>query len=335
MATAQELAGGGLTDVFRAGVWKPRTCPGSFEGVGEKGLVWLAQVRRVFRLPVATEVANARHVEAALQHGINILWIGARTTVNTFAVQEIADALRGVEATALVKNPVAPDLALWTGAIERLLNAGVAKVAAVHRGFSSYRQTAFRNQPLWQIPLALMQRLPDVPLLCDPSHIGGQRKYLPELLQQAADLRYDGWMIETHICPDEAWSDAAQQITPKELAVLLAGVVRRNHTSTDAGFIDALRQLRMEMDCLDEQLIDLLAQRMKVSEAIGRQKKQCRVAILQPHRRDEMLQKALTKGTAAGFTAGFIEELFELIHQESISRQLNVMNEQPAIENQT
>ncbi|MDR0728704.1 MAG: bifunctional 3-deoxy-7-phosphoheptulonate synthase/chorismate mutase type II [Prevotellaceae bacterium] len=325
MATAQELAAGGLTDVFRAGVWKPRTQPGSFEGVGEKGLAWLAQARNEFHLPVATEVANARHVEAALQYGIDILWIGARTTTNTFAVQEIADALRGMDTAVLVKNPVAPDLALWAGAVERLLKAGVPAVAAVHRGFSSYQKTPYRNQPLWQIPLSLTQRLPGIPLLCDPSHIGGKREYLPELLQRAADLRYDGWMIETHIRPDEAWSDAAQQITPQALTALLATIVRRADTSSDAGFIDRLQQLRAELDCFDEQLIDMLAQRMKVSEAIGRQKKRSGVAILQPHRRNEMLQQALDKGAAAGFTAGFIEELFELIHQESINRQMRVM----------
>jgi chorismate mutase len=327
MATAQALAAAGRTDIFRAGIWKPRTQPGSFEGVGERGLAWLAQVRSTFRLPVATEVANARHVEAALRYGIDVLWLGARTTTNPFAVQEIAEALQGAGVTVLVKNPVAPDLALWTGAIERLLKAGVPAVAAVHRGFSSYQQTHYRNQPLWQIPLALAQRLPDIPLLCDPSHIGGRREYLPELLQRAADLRYDGWMIESHICPDEAWSDAAQQITPEALTALLATIVRRAGTSADAGFMDALRSLREELDAFDEQLIDMLAQRMAVSEAIGRQKKRSGVAVLQPQRQIEMLQKALHKGAAAGFPAGFIEELFELIHQESINRQLKVMKE--------
>lgn len=327
MLTAQQIADSGIVDIFRAGVWKPRTQPNSFEGVGIKGLEWLAQVKEAYRMPVATEVANVRHVEVALHYGVDVLWIGARTTTNPFAMQEIADALRGTDIGVLVKNPVAPDLALWIGAIERLGKVGIKSVAAVHRGFSSYQKTAYRNQPLWQIPIELKRRMPEIALLCDPSHIGGRREYLYEILQKATDLAYDGWMIESHVRPDEAWSDAAQQITPPELVALAQKIVQRAPSSANADFIGKLQDMRMQIDWIDDQLVDLLAQRMKVSDDIGEQKKVNNVAILQSHRRNELLQKALDKGEAAGFAPAFIEELFELIHQESINRQTKIMNE--------
>jgi chorismate mutase len=327
MDTARQLAAGGQTAVFRAGIWKPRTQPGCFEGIGEEGLRWLSNVKQETGLPVATEVANARHVAAAMKHGVDVLWLGARTTANPFAVQEIADALAGTGITVWLKNPVVPDLALWMGGIERIQKAGVKHVGVIHRGFPAYRKACYRNQPLWQIPIALKRHLPELPLLCDPSHIGGRREYLPEILQKAADLDYDGWMIEVHARPNEAWSDAQQQITPEELLHLLAAISLRSAVSADPGFMDTLRELRLQIDLLDEQLLDILAQRMKLSEMIGRQKKTGGVTILQTKRRDEILQKALERGRAAGLSPAFIEALFELLHQESIDRQTSIMND--------
>ncbi len=328
METARQLAATGLAHIFRAGVWKPRTQPGSFEGVGEKGLQWLVQVKKEYQLPVATEVANAKHVEAVLNAGIGIVWIGARTVTNPFAVQEIADALHGTNTEVLLKNPMVPDLALWIGAIERMQKAGLRSIGAIHRGFSGYQKTTYRNQPLWQIPIELKRRLPEIPLLCDPSHIAGKREYLQEILQRAADLDYNGWMIESHCCPARALSDAEQQVTPQELVVLLNNIVKRAVTSSDSIFSDTLKRLRTQIDFLDEQLLDLLTQRMRVVDAIGEQKKASGITILQTQRRNEMLKNVLEKGKQSGFSSEFIEELFELIHRESIDRQVKIMNGQ-------
>jgi len=326
LETARLLADSGLVHIFRAGVWKPRTHPGCFEGVGDVGLQWLARVKKEFRLPVATEVANTKHVEAALKHGIDVLWVGARTTTDPFAVQEVADALGNTAVTVLLKNPVVPDLELWIGAIERIRKAGIQSVGAVHRGFSGFQKAEYRNPPLWQLPIELKRRLPEIPLLCDPSHIGGKREYLSEILQRATYLDYDGWMIESHCCPAQALSDAEQQVTPQELATLLTKIIRRNVTSSDIGFVDALKKLRTQIDLLDEQLLDLLTQRMQVVDEIGEQKKISGVTILQTQRRNEMLKSALEKGLQCGFSTEFIQKLFELIHHESIDRQVKIMN---------
>ena len=325
LETARQLKANGVSPIFRAGVWKPRTKPGGFEGVGAQGLAWLIKVKQELGFPVATEVANAKHVELALNSGIDIVWLGARTIANPFTVQEIADALRGANVEVMIKNPVVPDLALWIGAIERIEKAGIAAVAAIHRGFSGYQKTTYRNQPLWQIPIELKRQFPELPLLCDPSHIGGKREYLQEILQKAADLDYDGWMIETHIEPETAWSDSAQQITPTDLAALLNKITLRSPHND--GFIYSIQELRTHIDVLDEQLIELLAQRMKIAESIGRQKKVSGVTILQAQRRREIMKQALAKGAELGFPDTFIEELMELIHQESINRQTTIMNE--------
>lgn len=312
--------------VFRAGIWKPRTRPGGFEGVGEIGLKWLQKAKAETGLLMATEVANATHVKLAIEHDIDVLWIGARTTVNPFAVQEIADALQNTDKIVLIKNPVNPDLSLWIGGVERLYNAGIKKLGVIHRGFSTYEKTKYRNNPEWQIAIDLQNKFPDLPLICDPSHITGKRNMIQEVSQQALDLNYDGLIIETHIDPDNAWSDAAQQVTPDALKQLFVDLKMRKETDENAEWNKALATQRAYIDELDNRLIDLLGKRMRISEKIGKLKKEKNVAILQNKRWNEILGKMILDGEEKGLSEEFILKIFKAIHQESIIHQEKVVN---------
>lgn len=325
MTTARELVDKNI-NVFRAGIWKPRTRPNSFEGVGKKGLRWLKTVKEEFGLPVATEVANEKHVEQALQYGIDILWIGARTSVNPFAVQEIADALKGSDVIIFVKNPVNPDVDLWTGSIERLINVGLEHVGAIHRGFSIFEKTSYRNQPNWQIPIELKRRFPDIAILCDPCHISGDRQYLQELSQKAMDLNFDGLMIETHPDPINAWSDSLQQVTPDDFKKLITSLVIRNSLPNDPKLLDLLNEFRKQIDIFDDALIDLLEERMKVVEEIASYKKEHNITVLQRPRWDEILQNSLQRGKNKGLSTELIETIFRAIHIASINKQVDFLN---------
>ena len=311
---------------FRAGIWKPRTRPGNFEGVGALGLKWLQKVKLETGLKTATEVANATHVKIALEHDIDMLWIGARSTVSPFIVQEIADALKGTEKVVLVKNPVNPDLALWLGGIERLHAANIKKLGVIHRGFSTYEKTRYRNNPEWQIAIELQNRFPDLPLICDPSHITGKREMIFDVSQTALDLNYDGLMIEVHTNPDNAWSDAAQQVTPENLIQMMEDLKIRKSTDTEADYRAALNTLRTQIDVVDHQLIEMLGKRMKVADQIGTLKKQKNVAILQSKRWNEILGKMILEGEEHQLSQEFILRVFKAIHQESINHQKKVMN---------
>lgn len=335
LRTARELAASGKVDVFRAGIWKPRTRPGTFEGLGSTALPWLKRVKEETGMGIATEVANAKHVYESLKYGFDHLWIGARSTANPFVVQEIADAFEGSDVTVLVKNPVNPDLELWIGAIERLKQAGIQRIGAIHRGFSSYEKTAFRNVPHWLIPVELKQRIENLPLICDPSHICGNRSLLLEVSQKAMDLNFDGLMIESHINPSVALSDAAQQLTPGNLLGLLSKLVMRNPESDDADFLNILEDLRRKIDIFDEQLIDILEQRMNVAKSIARCKKENNITILQSKRWAEVVQKNLSIGEKKGLSKTFVREMLGLIHQESINHQNQVMNETSFSDNET
>ena len=326
METAKQLSELKRVSVFRAGIWKPRTRPNTFEGVGVAGLKWLRNVKKDFGLMVATEVANEKHVYEALKYGIDLLWIGARTSVNPFTVQEIADALKGVDVMVFVKNPINPEIELWIGAIERISKAGITRLGAIHRGFSSYEKTTYRNQPNWQLPIELRRRIPDLPIICDPSHIAGSREYLHEISQKAMDLNFDGLMIESHIDPDNALSDASQQITPNELKELLSRLILRNVSPSDPKLLDVLGELRQQIDIFDDHLIDLMEQRMKVAETIGRYKKENNITILQSVRWDEIVKRVLVRGQAKGLSAELIDTMFKAIHQESINHQMKIMN---------
>ena len=328
MATAVQLAQIKEVCVFRAGIWKPRTRPNTFEGVGTEGLKWLRRVKQETGLMVGTEVANEKHVYEALKYGIDMLWIGARTSVNPFTVQEISDALQGVDVMVLVKNPINPDIELWMGAIERIARAGITRIGAIHRGFSSYEKTLYRNQPNWQLPIELRRRIPDLPIICDPSHIGGARAYLHEISQKAMDLNFDGLMIESHIDPAKALSDSAQQVTPNDLKELLSRLIMRNPNPADPKMLDVLGELRQQIDVYDEHLLDLMEKRMKVAETIGRYKKANNITILQSIRWDEIIKKAIIKGQAKGLSADMIDAIFKAIHQESINHQMKVMNDE-------
>lgn len=325
LKAAHELKAQGVK-IFRAGIWKPRTRPNSFEGVGAKGLIWLQKVKAETGMLTATEVANARHVELALGAGVDILWIGARTTVNPFAVQEIADALRGVDIPVLVKNPINPDLELWIGAVERLHKAGIRKLAAIHRGFSTYQKQKYRNEPQWQIPIEMKRRLPNLPMICDPSHISGSREYLAEISQKSMDLNYDGLIIESHCNPDEAWSDASQQLTPKALGELLDNLILRKAESENLVINSTLKELRCLIDDFDEKLLNLLENRMQIAKTIGHYKKENDITVLQNKRWSNILEKNLDKGLKKGFSENFINILFKAIHQESINQQEEIMN---------
>lgn len=313
-------------DLFRAGVWKPRTRPGAFEGNGAKALPWLRRVKAETGLRTTIEVANANQVYEALKFGVDVLWIGARTTVNPFSVQEIADALRGVDVPVLIKNPVNPDLDLWIGAIERIRNAGVSQVGAVHRGFSSHTKSKFRNAPYWEIPIELRRRMPELPLICDNSHICGNREDLLEVAQQALDLNYDGLMTEVHCTPDEAWSDAKQQITPFTYGEFAGRLITRRETTDNADFLENLENLRHKIDEVDLELFNLLARRMRLAEDIGRYKMRNNISILQTARWNEILEKALEKGKSRDLSDVFVEKFLSAIHQESIAHQSKVMH---------
>lgn len=321
---AHELQGSDVS-VFRAGIWKPRTRPGGFEGVGEIGLKWLQKAKAETGLLMAVEVANAAHVKLALEHDIDVLWIGARTTVNPFAVQEIADALQNTDKIVLLKNPVNPDLSLWLGGLERLYNAGIKKLGVIHRGFSTYEKSKYRNNPEWQIAIDLQNRFPDLPLICDPSHITGKREMILEVSQQALDLNYDGLIIETHTDPDNAWSDAAQQVTPDALKRIFVDLRVRKATDEADDFNIRMTKLRAQIDDADVKLLEILGKRMKIAEKIGALKKEKNVSILQSSRWHEILGKMVLEGEEKGLSEEFILKLFKAIHQESISHQEKVM----------
>ena len=312
--------------IYRAGIWKPRTRPGGFEGVGAIGLKWLQKAKAETGLLMATEVANATHVKLALEHDIDVLWIGARTTVNPFAVQEIADALAGTDKIVLVKNPVNPDLALWLGGVERLYNAGIKKLGVIHRGFSTYEKTKYRNIPEWQLAIELQNKFPDLPLICDPSHITGRRDMIQEVSQQALDLNYDGLIIETHTDPDNAWSDAAQQVTPTTLKKIFEDLRVRKETGQGHDYDNKMAALRINIDDFDNKIIEILGKRMAVAGQIGSLKKEFNVAVLQNRRWNEILDKMTAQGAEKGLSQDFIVDIFKAIHQESISHQEKIIN---------
>ncbi len=316
------------TDVnyFRAGIWKPRTRPGNFEGVGAIGLKWLQNVKKETGLKTATEVANKAHVDLALEHDIDLLWIGARSTVSPFIVQEIAEALEGTDKVVLVKNPVNPDLSLWLGAVERLYKSNIKNLGVIHRGFSSYEKSKYRNIPEWQLAIELQTKFPDLPLINDPSHITGKRDMIFDVSQTALDLNFDGLMIETHCDPEKAWSDAAQQVTPKKLVQIMEDLKIRKETDEEAGYKKDLSNLRAQIDIIDNQLIDILGKRMKVSDGIGELKKQKNVAVLQTTRWNSILGKMILEGEAKGLSEEFVLKMFKAIHQESINHQEKILN---------
>ncbi|MCC8186923.1 MAG: bifunctional 3-deoxy-7-phosphoheptulonate synthase/chorismate mutase type II [Bacteroides sp.] len=321
MCTARQLADKGLK-IFRAGIWKPRTKPGGFEGIGVEGLTWLKNVKKETGMYVSTEVATARHVYESLKAGIDILWIGARTTANPFAVQEIADALKGVDIPILIKNPVNPDLELWIGALERIYNAGLKRLGVIHRGFSSYDKKIYRNLPQWHIPIELHRRYPDLPIFCDPSHIGGKRELIAPLCQQAMDLNFEGLIVESHCDPDKAWSDASQQVTPDVLDYILNLLVIRKETQTT----ENLTELRKQIDECDNNLIEELAKRMRIAREIGTYKKEHDITVLQTGRYNEILEKRGARGEACGMDADFMKKVFEAIHEESVRQQIEIIN---------
>lgn len=323
--TAKALKEAGV-EVLRAGIWKPRTRPGTFEGVGSEGLHWMQRVQKELGMKISTEVANVKHVYEALKAGVDMLWIGARTTANPFAMQEIADALKGTDIPVLVKNPVNPDVELWIGALERLNMAGLKKIGVIHRGFSTYGKHKYRNTPQWQLPIEIKRRFPDMLMICDPSHISGKREYIHELSQQAMDLGFDGLIIESHICPEIALSDAAQQVTPVSLSEILSKLVIRDVDSENLEYKENIDELRARIDGIDRDLLDLLADRMKVSDEIGHYKKQNNITILQPNRWDKILEKVFVKGEEKGLDSEFLEKIFKAIHQASIDRQTKIMN---------
>ncbi|MCK4880005.1 MAG: bifunctional 3-deoxy-7-phosphoheptulonate synthase/chorismate mutase type II [Bacteroidales bacterium] len=324
--TAIPLAEMGIK-IFRAGIWKPRTRPNAFEGVGAEGLKWMQTVKRETGMMVATEVANVKHVYEALKFGVDIIWIGARTSANPFAVQDIADSLRGVNIPVMIKNPVNPDVDLWIGAIERINNAGIKQIAAIHRGFSSYDKTLYRNVPQWQIPIELRRRIPEMPIITDPSHICGNREFLYDISQKAMDLNFDGLIIETHCNPDKALSDAKQQVTPDGLKKIIDRLIFRDPDINEELML-TLAELRDQIDKLDDRIINILEERMAVSEKIGSHKKVNNITILQTKRWDDMLKTRLNLGNRKGLSEEFIIKLFRSIHQESINHQTSVMNEE-------
>lgn len=321
MTTATQLSQKGC-HMFRAGVWKPRTKPGGFEGNGEKALPWMKRVKDETGMLVATEVATPKHVELALKYDVDILWVGARTSANPFAMQELADSLVGVDVPVFVKNPVNPDLELWIGAMERINGAGVKRMAAIHRGFSSYDKKIYRNLPMWQIPIELHRRIPNLPIICDPSHIGGRRELIAPLCQQAMDLGFEGLIVESHCQPDDAWSDAKQQVTPDVLDYILSLLVVRDDTVTTEG----IQALRKQIDEFDNELMNLLAKRMRVCREIGQYKKEHNMTVLQASRYNEILEKRGAQGSLCGLSADSVARIFEEIHEESVRQQLEIIN---------
>lgn len=324
LETCTQIAAHGVS-MLRAGIWKPRTRPGSFEGLGSKALPWLIKAGQLTNLPTCCEVANAHHVEAALKHGVHVLWLGARTTVNPFAVQEIADALKGTNVPVMIKNPVNPDLDLWQGAIERIVQAGIHKIAAIHRGFSVYNSPKYRNLPQWEIPIELRRRMPNLEIIGDPSHIAGKRALLYEIAQHALDLNFDGLMIESHISPDEAWSDAKQQVTPNGLEQLLQQLIARQAHTDDIDYHNKINHFRTLIDDVDQQTLELLAQRMEIVRKIGLYKKESNIAILQIERWINVRAAALKKAAAMDISEAFVEDFINTIHKESIRQQTVIM----------
>ena len=327
LATAQALAASGKIDVLRAGVWKPRTRPNTFEGEGVKALPWLMKAKEVTGLPIAIEVANAKHIEEASAFDVDIWWIGARTTSNPFSMQEVAEALRGTEKMVYVKNPMSADIELWCGAVERLRACGINNIGLIHRGFSGYGAGNLRNAPMWHIALEMRRRMPELPMICDPSHICGCRQYLHDVAQQAADLDYDGLMIESHICPDCAKSDAKQQLTPEALIEMLDSIKWRAGESSSESFQTALMGLREQIDSLDNEILQLLAERMGVAENIGRIKRDNNVRILQSVRWESIAERTLARSASLGLSIEFLQTLLDAIHVESINHQNKVMKE--------
>lgn len=321
MCTATQLAKKGIK-IFRAGIWKPRTKPGGFEGVGTVGLPWLQRVQKELGMLISTEVATPRHVEAALEAGVDILWVGARTVANPFAMQELANSLLGVDIPVLVKNPVNPDLELWIGGLERLNGAGIRRMGVIHRGFSSYDKRLYRNLPMWHIPIELRRRIPNLPIFGDPSHIGGARELVAPLCQQAMDLGFDGLIVESHCNPDTAWSDAKQQITPDVLDFILDKLIIRSVTQST----ESLEMLRRQIDEIDNNLIETLSKRMRISREIGLYKKEHNMTIVQTTRYTEILDKRGAQGVLCGMSANFMKGIFEAIHEESVRQQIEIMN---------
>ncbi|HEX5668386.1 MAG TPA: chorismate mutase [Chitinophagaceae bacterium] len=326
LQTAQRLAALGKVDMLRAGIWKPRTRPGSFEGIGTKGLPWLQQARKSTGLPVAVEVATAKQVEDALHFDVDVLWIGARTTVNPFSVQELADALRGVDIPVLIKNPINADLELWTGAVERVARAGIKNIGLIHRGFAAYGNSQYRNAPMWHLAIEMKRRNPDMMIINDPSHICGRRDILMDVAQKAIDLDFDGLMIESHIDPDSAWSDAKQQVTPERLGEMLDEIIWRKEDVPSESFHLALDTLREQINHVDDELFQLLAQRMKIADQIGEYKKNNNVTILQTNRWNQILERAFHKSDKLGLSREFITKYLDAVHMESINRQTRIMN---------
>lgn len=320
LETAKGIADCGVSFI-RAGMWKPRTHPGAFEGVGIKGLKWLVRAREEYNLPIGIEVANPEHVEACLEHEVDVVWIGARTTPNPFAVQAIADALKGTDQSVFVKNPISPDLELWIGAIERLYNAGLRKIGVIHRGFSTSKKVLYRYAPNWKIPIELKRRLPDVPMLCDPSHICGKVDLIFSIAQEALDLLYDGLMIEVHVDPAKALCDAKQQITPQELRVLINRLTLKTELSDDENFQARMKQLRLEVDHIDSHIVELLGKRMEIVTEIGKLKRRQNISLLQPHRWEEIVASRIGAGKMQNLSEEFVFQLFEAIHEESIRHQ--------------
>ncbi|MBP5455467.1 MAG: bifunctional 3-deoxy-7-phosphoheptulonate synthase/chorismate mutase type II [Paludibacteraceae bacterium] len=320
METAKQLAKNGIK-IFRAGIWKPRTKPGGFEGNGVKALPWMQQVKKETGMLTATEVATAKHVEEALKYGIDVLWIGARTTADPFAVQEIADVLKGTDVPVLVKNPVNPDLELWIGALQRINNAGIKRLGAIHRGFSTYDKKLYRNLPQWHIPIELHRRIPELPIICDPSHIAGRRDLIASLCQQAMDLQFQGLIIESHNDPDNAWSDASQQVTPEVLNLILNNLVIRETNQTT----ENLTELRRQIDDIDMSLLETLAKRMRICREIGTYKKEHDMTVLQTNRYDEILCKRAQQGEELSMDGEFMKVVFEAIHAESVRQQMKIM----------
>lgn len=321
METATLLASKGIR-IFRAGIWKPRTKPGGFEGVGVDGLPWLTRVKKELGMLITTEVATPRHVEAALEAEMDILWVGARTVANPFAMQELADSLQGLDIPVLVKNPVNPDLDLWVGGLERINGAGIKRIGVIHRGFSSYDKRLYRNVPMWHIPIELRRRIPNIPIFCDPSHIGGARELIAPLCQQAMDLGFDGLMVESHCTPDCAWSDAKQQVKPDVLDFILDKLVIRNISKTT----ESLEALRRKIDEIDNALIEQLAKRMRVSREIGKYKREHNMTVVQTGRYNEILDKRGAQGVLCGMSSDFMKCIFEAIHEESVRQQIDILN---------
>ncbi len=325
LSTARQLAMGGIK-IFRAGIWKPRTKPGGFEGIGKEGLEWLKKVKEETGMLVATEVAMRAHVLDALEAGVDILWIGARTSANPFAVQEIADTIHEAGATdiaVLVKNPVNPDLELWIGALERMYNAGIRRLGAIHRGFSFYGKSIYRNPPQWHIPIELHRRIPELPIVIDPSHMGGKRELIASLSQQALDMKFSGLMIESHCSPDDAWSDKNQQVTPEILKVILRSLVLRNANQDT----ESLQNLREQIDRIDTELLEMYKRRMDISRQIGKYKKEHSMPVVQESRYDDLIRSRVAAAVQMGMSADFMKTVLQAIHEESVRQQIEVLNE--------